>query len=68
MIGVLMDNRFDVAFVYATRIKDQNEILQFGKHALMNLEINYAIRIYRLCTSPDMVFALNSIKVFNKNC
>jgi WD repeat-containing protein 19 len=54
--------RFEEAYIYATRIIDRKELLELGKYALFHLEIEYAIRIYRLCVSPDMVFALNSIK------
>lgn len=54
--------RFDEAYVYATRITNRNELLEFGKSALYHLEIEHAIRIYRLASSPDMVFTLNSIK------
>lgn len=54
--------RFDEAFIYATRVNDRNELLAFGKQALVNLEIDYALQIYRLCTAPDMVFALEAVK------
>ena len=54
--------RFDEAYIYSTRVTNRNEVLEFGKAALYHLEIEQAIRIYRLCSAPDMVFSLNSIK------
>ncbi len=54
--------RFEEAYIYATRINDHSELIDFGKSALFHLEIDYAIRIFRLAGSADMVFALNSIK------
>lgn len=55
--------RLEEAYIYATRIGDKPELTAFGKSALHHLEIDYAIRIFRLASVPDMVFALNSIKV-----
>ncbi len=55
--------RFDEAYIYASRITNRHELIEFGKAALHHLEIEQAIRVFRLCTAPDMVFALNSIKV-----
>ena len=76
--------RLEEAYIYATRINERNQLIEFGKNALFHLEIEYgllkkkmimkflklililsfiAIRIYRLAAVPDMVFALNSIKV-----
>lgn len=54
--------RFEEAYIYATRVLDRAELMELGKAALYHLEIEYAIRIYRLATAPDMVFALNTIK------
>lgn len=54
--------RFEEAYVYATRITEVNELSEFAKEALYHLDIDYAIRVYRLASMPDMVFALNSIK------
>ena len=59
--------RFEEAYIYATRINDRAELIEFGKSALFHLEIDYAIRIFRLASVPDMVFALNSIKVILGN-
>ena len=55
--------RFDDAYVYATRVTDRNELYEFGRNALRFLEIDAAIRIFRLCGAADMVFALSSIRV-----
>ena len=49
--------------MYALRVNSRLELIEFGKAALHHLEIDQAIRVFRLCTAPDMVFALNSIKV-----
>jgi WD repeat-containing protein 19 len=54
--------RFEEAYVYATRVLDRNALLEFGKTAMYHLEIDYAIRVYRLASAPDMVFALNAVK------
>lgn len=54
--------RFEEAYIYGTRITDRTELMEFGKSALFHLEIDYAIRIFRLAGAPDMVFALNSIR------
>ena len=54
--------RFEEAYIYATRVQERAELLELGKVAMYHLEIEYAIRIYRLATAPDMVFALSAIK------
>ncbi len=54
--------RFEEAYIYATRITDRAELIEFGKSALFHLEIDYAIRIFRLAAVADMVFALNSLR------
>lgn len=35
--------RFEEAYIYATRVLDRKELLEFGKAALFYLEIDYGI-------------------------
>ncbi len=54
--------RFEEAYIYGTRIADRAELLEFARAALFHLEIDYAVRVYRLAGAADMVFALNAIR------
>ena len=35
--------RFDEAFIYATRVLNRNELIEFGKAALFHLEIDHGL-------------------------
>ena len=36
--------RFDEAYIYATRVLNRNELIDFGKAALFHLEIEHGIK------------------------
>jgi len=35
--------RFEEAYIYATRITDRNQLIEFGKTALFHLDIEYGL-------------------------
>lgn len=56
---------YDEAYFFAQRVQDKLELLSFARHTLAHLDVEYAIKVFRLCGQADMVFALNSIKVIH---
>ena len=38
--------RFEEAYIYATRITDRNQLIEFGKTALFHLDIEYGLFYY----------------------
>lgn len=40
---IISFKRLEEAYIYATRINDRNQLIEFGKNALFHLEIDYGL-------------------------